>query len=135
MPGVSAVGMTLSTEEYGGAAVENVEGFFRVQHLGHGAHARTLILVCLPVRVGHAPDQGVEEVSRIEVALGKRILLDLVQCQRDDGVQPDLLRDEQPQTLGGECTDGTLAQRVSRADQPCRAGRRVAPAVVLNLFE
>lgn len=90
---------TLPGQEFGGSGVQNVERFVRIQRLGHGAYPSSLILVSLPGGLGHTPHQGVEEITRIEVALGQRLAFDSVDRRGDERVQPDLLRDEQFESL------------------------------------
>lgn len=62
----------LSAEELRGAGVQNIEGLVRIECLGHCAHSDPLILVRLPIGLGHASDQGVKEIAGVEVAFGQR---------------------------------------------------------------
>jgi hypothetical protein len=51
---------TLPAQKFGGTRVQKIEGLGRIERLGHGAHASLLILVRLPIGLGHAPHQGIE---------------------------------------------------------------------------
>lgn len=89
----------------------------------------------LPIRLGYASYQGVKEITGVEVAFGQRIKFDVIECQGDERVQPDLLGDEQPQALDVQRADRLLVQCVRGADQLGRVGRRVAPTIVLDLLD
>ena len=76
-------------------------------------------------------NDGQKQVTFIEIAGGKRVPFQGRKCAWYQPAQAKLLRDTDPQILGGELVDRLLSQRVQRPNEVGRLGWRGLVLVLL----
>ena len=65
------------------------------------------------------PKDGREQVARVKVTFGEWVFAQVLQRDRYEISQTDLLLDHQPQVFDGELVDRLTPQRMAPTHQPC----------------
>jgi len=73
----------------------------------------------LPPEVATDPKDGREQVARVKVTFGEWIFAQVLQRDRYEMSQADLLLDHQPQVFDGKLVDRLTPQRMAATYQPC----------------